>query len=76
MNDTIRANHLGLAPPIETARQFQLKVAISLVVISMATTSIIWQDTFLNTPQRCQKNKTFKIKAKRAKRKIQNLLDL
>jgi hypothetical protein len=73
MNATIRAHHLGLAPPVETAGQFKRKVAISLVILSMATFSMIWQDTIPKSPERCLGSKNIKVKARRAKRKIYNL---
>lgn len=73
MNATIRAQYLGLSLQRETARQFSLKLSISLLVISLATAMLILEET---RPDIFRGQRTLhiaKIKARRASRKIQSI---
>jgi hypothetical protein len=74
MNATIRAHHLGLAVPTETARQFQRKVLLSLTIVSLATASMVYES--MNFPIHHSKTaKTIRVKANRAKRRILDLFE-
>lgn len=73
MNVTIRAQYLGLSLPRETAKQFSLKLTISLLVISMATASLILEET---RPDLWKGQRTIhntKVKARRVRTKIKML---
>jgi hypothetical protein len=71
MNATIRAHHLGLALPTETARQFSIKVIISLTVVSMATASLIYDEIYFD--QSKNSKSISKTKIRRVRRKILSL---
>lgn len=74
MNATIRAHHLGLAVPTETARQFTRKVMISLIIISLSAASMIYES--VKYPDyHAKSSKTIRAKFKRAKRRILDLFE-
>lgn len=73
MNAIIRAHHLGLTYHPETARQFSIKIIISLMVVSLGIASLILEETRPDLYRGQRTLHAAKIKAQRASRKIKSL---
>lgn len=73
MNATIRAQYLGLSLPRETAKQFSVKLTISLLVISLGTASLILEEIRPDLWKGQRTIHTVKLKARRARTRIKSL---